>query len=213
MRSRCFPLAAAAFALALSACATRTVRTASAPQVEGARLVVEDAWLQREITLRGQTTWSFTGRIAMRDGREGGSGRIEWSQSPGKTKVVLSAPVTRQSWQLTIDGNGARLDGLAGGALNGPDATALLRQATGIEIPVVLLGAWVRGMMTDKQLKTASWDTDDLSRLSHLEQDGWVIDYQWPAQRHPGEVWMPSRIDASKGQARVRLIIDQWTSP
>ena len=211
MRLRFFALAV--LALALSACAARAVRTAPAPQIGGAHLVVEDAWLQREMTLRGQTTWSFTGRIAIRDGREGGSGRIEWSQSSGKTEVVLSAPLTRQSWQLTIDENGARLDGLAGGSLSGPDAAALLRQATGIAIPVVLLGAWVRGVMTDKHLKTASWETDDQSRLSHLEQDGWVIDYQWPAQRHPGEVWMPSRIDASKGQARVRLIIDQWTSP
>lgn len=43
-----------------------------------------------------------------------------------------------------------------------------------------------------------------------IEQDGWVVDYTgWkpdPFSRQP----MPSRINAQRGENRVRLAVDRW---
>lgn len=208
MTMRCWALLV--IVLVLSACATQT-RTVKAPAVP--EPVLEDAWVQREALLRSQAMWSFTGRVAIRRGREGGSGHIEWSQQWGKAEIVLSAPVTRQSWRLTIDAEGARLDGLDGGPRRGSNAEALLRDASGLDVPVGLLGGWARGLLTDARLSAATWRLDAQGRLSHLEQDGWNIDYGWPSERYRGEVWMPSSIEAVKGDARMRLVIDRWTLP
>lgn len=201
MKSKVLIVAAS---LLLSACATQPAHRLP-PQDAG---IAEQQQAQREAVLRTRRTWSLSGRIALSNGRNGGSGRIEWEQGADGLQVSLSAPVTRQSWRLSVDAGGARLDGLEGGTRIGPDATVLLREATGWEIPVGALGDWLRGMRASGAA-SASAQYDASGRLSRLEQDGWVIDYRWPASGATEPV-LPVRIDAAKGEAKVKLIVDDW---
>src|SRR5690606_41495821 len=62
----------------------------------------------------------------------------------------LAAPVTRQSWRLSVDAGGARLEGMEGGTRTGPDGQQLLLEATGLDVPVGALGAWLRGLPADE---------------------------------------------------------------
>lgn len=155
--------------------------------------------------------WAMSGRVALSNGKDGGSGRIEWMQGSGRTQVTLSAPVTRQSWTLTADGNGVSLDGVAGGPLHGDDAGQLLRQSTGWEIPVAALGCWLRGAPANAVVmgKARSvFGTDQ--RLLRIEQGGWVIDYtNWQLDSVSG-VELPARINAEQSTNRVRLVVDRW---
>ena len=76
---------------------------------------------------------------------------------------------------------------------------------------MVALADWVRGARAP-ELATAriEYGTDGLPR--RVEQDGWTIDYRWAADATTTEVGraLPSRIDASRGDARVKLLVDQW---
>ena len=119
---------------------------------------------------------------------------------------MLSAPVTRQGWRLTGSPEGARLDGLEGGPRSGPDAQALLREATRWDIPVDALAHWLRAARTPGAPAQASFTAH--GRLARLVQAGWTIDYTWPAD--PAAT-RPSRIDARRDTARVRLAVDRWT--
>ncbi len=158
----------------------------------------------REQTLRADTRWGLAGRIAVSTGDQGGSGRIEWRQNGERFEVSLSAPVTRQGWRLTGGPDGARLDGLDGGPRTGPDAALLLREATRWDIPVASLAGWLRGLpAVDGQARMA-FAPD--GRLSRLVEGGWTIDYTWPSAAAD----LPSRIDARRDGARVRLAVDQW---
>ena len=60
----------------------------------------------------------MTGRLALSNGKDGGSGRIEWTQGDGHLQVTLSAPVTRYSLgavpQYGGTVGGVRLSALAG---------------------------------------------------------------------------------------------------
>lgn len=188
--------------LALAACASQPRRSAAPPVAPAA---AEAAQNQREAALRADSNWSFAGRIAVTNGRDGGSGRLEWRQQQARYEVSLSAPVTRQSWRLTGDAGSAQLEGLEGGTRTGSDAGALLREATGWEIPVVALADWVRGV---RAAGPAAIQYDDSGRPSRIEQGGWQIDYSWPAQA--ATPVLPSRIDARRGEARVKLIVDRW---
>jgi len=207
------PFIVALLALLLSACAGRVVREAPPPgaAATAADIAAQDA---REASLGGITEWGFSGRLAISNGSDGGSGRIEWQQARGDgergvSTVTLSAPVTRQGWRLTVyEGAGATLEGLKGGTRTGVDAVALLREATGWDIPVPALAYWVRG------LRVPGAAVDDMrfdagSRLLRLRQGGWTIDYQW-ADPVAGDPPMPRRIDAVRGQAKVKLVFDQW---
>lgn len=187
----------------LSACAGQSVR----PSTGGVIVPAADA-AEREAArserVRAIGDWSFTGRIAVSNAGKGGSGRIEWSQRGERYDVALSAPVTRQSWRLSGGADGARLEGLEGGPREGADADQLLLETTGWEIPVAALGDWLRGLPAADMAAAKTAPGADGRPLS-IEQGGWSIAYQWPAS---GD--LPSRLDAKRGQARVRLIVDEW---
>lgn len=198
-------LVIAALAALLAACVAQRVRPSLPPEQVAAAEVRQT---EREATLRSQPDWSLAGRIAVSNGRNGGSGRIDWLQAGPRYEVSLSAPVTRQSWRLVGDGAGARLEGVEGGPREGADAAALLRKATGWDIPVAALANWVRGVRADG-LGPAVVRYGDDGRLARIEQGGWGIDYSWP-ETAGAEAALPERLDARRGEARVRLIVDQW---
>lgn len=200
--------------LLLSGCATlRDQAAAPAPLPESQRTEAEAAQTAREAALQGRI-WDMTGRVALSNGRRGGSGRIEWhGDVAGRNYVVsLSAPVTRQSWRLTGDAFGATLEGLEGGPRTGSDAVILLREATGWEIPVRALSAWMVGARAPSEFGSATLEFAADRTLAGLSQGGWTVRYaDWRTGGFAGVNAMPGRIEATRGEARVRLIVDDWT--
>lgn len=206
------PVLAIAAAALLTACVAQPVRQALPPAQSAA---AEARQIAREDALQRQPAWSLQGRIAVSNGRNGGSGRIDWIQQGRQYDVSLSAPVTRQSWRLVGDASAARLEGLEGGTREGTDAATLLRDATGWEIPVTALVNWVRGARAPGGgTANATYGLD--GRLLRLEQGGWSIVYHWPLPGSDiavnGLQTLPTRLDARRGEASVRLIVDQWAT-
>lgn len=195
----------------LAACAVQPVRTPAPVTGDPGQ---HQAW--RESMLATRTQWSLQGRVAVSNGRDGGSGRIDWRQHGARYEVALSAPVTRQSWRLSGEPGAARLEGIEGGPRSGSDATALLLEATRWEIPVEALASWVRGARASVARHGAAnprYGPD--GRLARLVQAGWTIDYaDWrpvaPAATAAPLLELPHRLNATRGQATVRLIVDEW---
>jgi outer membrane lipoprotein LolB len=192
---------AAAFALA--GCAVAPVRAPLPPARQAAAVAGQEA---REAALALMPDWHLDGRVALTNGSRGGSGRLEWTQHGSGFEVVLSAPVTRQGWRLAGVPGDVALEGLEGGPRRGPDAAALLRDATGWEIPVDALSRWVRGARAGGTEAQLEFSAD--GRLARLEQDGWTLDYaDWRPQ---AGIELPMRVTASRAPARVRLVVDAW---
>ena len=146
------------------------------------------------------------GRAAISHGKQSGNLGVEWEDAGAAGYlVVLTAPITRQGWRLQERDGRATLEGMAGGPRAGADGAALLREATGFEIPVQALRHWLRGVPDpSRPLDKAAFAGD---RLAALVQGGWQIDYlAFDAQGRP------SRMNASRGDDRVRLVIDRWGS-
>jgi outer membrane lipoprotein LolB len=163
----------------------------------------------REQVLADAGHWVLSGRVALTNDGRGGSGRIEWEQRGDAATVSLSAPITRQSWRLEAEPGAARLEGLDGGPRSGTDPAALLRAATGWEIPVVSLSSWVRGAR-DPAAGAATLAFGDDGRLARMDQAGWRLAFgEWAMQPALG-IELPGRIEAERGAARVRLVVDAW---
>jgi len=185
--------------LLLAACVPKVVRTTG-----GQGLAAQEA---REALLATRTNWSFRGRIALSQGKQGGSGRIEWRQQGKDFDVRLSAPITGQSWRLVGQAGHARLEGLQGGAREGDDAEALILAATGWRIPLTAMTAWVRG---SRAAGTSELSFDPENRPSLLQQQGWAVEYrEW----NGGSPALPSKVFAKQGEASVRLVIEAWEAP
>ncbi|WP_434212247.1 lipoprotein insertase outer membrane protein LolB [[Pseudomonas] boreopolis] len=200
--------------LALAACSTmpRGPAPVAGQVVEHVPPEARQAEAERQAWLAAHPDWSFQGRAAIAKGRNGGSGRVDWQQRGEVYRIQLSAPVTRQSWTLDGDlrtGSG-RLEGLAGGPRAGADAEQVLLEATGWRIPVNQLPGWVRGQVAEGQGEV---DFDADGRPRTLRQQGWTIEFlEWyPAQ--DGRPALPRRIEAGSGDAKVRLMLDQWDIP
>lgn len=169
----------------------------------------------REARLQAMPGLSFSGRVAISNGRDSGSGRIDWQQSGDAYEVTLSAPVTRQSWRLSGDAGGARIDGIQGGPREGDDVVQLLREATGLHVPVGAMAAWASGARADEaRFGPAGLGFAADGRLARIAQDGWTVDYLDWEERVDGQgrpLQVPRRIDARRGEAEVRLAIDHWS--
>ena len=190
-----------ALALLASACTMQPVKQALPPVLGSA----EANQAARATKLAAFPNWSMSGRIAVSNGKQGGSGRIEWKQDGARYAITLSAPVTRQSWRVAGGVDGATIEGLSGGPRSGPDASALVFDATHWRVPVDALGDWLLGL----QRSGDSVHFGDDGRLDRIDGDGWAVTYaDW---RVVEGMEMPSRIEAVQGEAKVRLVVDDWT--
>lgn len=152
-----------------------------------------------------QGGWTMQGRVAISNGSQGGNARVDWVERGLRDySVTLSAPVTRQSWRLDVQNGQATISGIEGGPRSGANAAQLLREATTWEIPVDAMRWWVRGQTAPTPSATRYVFTAD-GALIGLEQDGWRIQFE-----RASEDALPSRITATRGESRVRLVIDQW---
>ena len=184
-----------------SACAMQPVKQALPPVVGSA----EANQAARATKLAALPNWSMSGRIAVSNGKQGGSGRIEWQQDGVRYAATLSAPVTRQSWRVNGGPDGATIEGLSGGPRSGPDASVLVFDATHWRVPVDALGDWLLGLQRSGDRVHFGSD----GRADRIEGVGWVVAYaDW---RTVEGVELPGRIEAVQGDAKVRLVVDGWT--
>ena len=199
--------------LALAGCVTTRGRMPAASEVVAdVPVAARQAESVRQAWLIAHPDWAFQGRVAIANGRSGGSGRVDWQQHGQRYRIQLSAPITRQSWTLNGDlATGAgQLEGLNGGPRSGADAEQLLLEATGWQIPVNQLSGWVRGQVAKGAAQTG---LDAEGRPRTLQRQGWTIEFlDWyPSQEDRPA--LPRRIEARRGEAKVRLLIDQWDQP
>ena len=184
----------------LAACSGPQVRRAEPGASDGALA----AQAQRESELALRDDWSMTGKIAVSDGNDGGSGRIDWRQDGERFRIEIRAPVSRRTWRLSGGPDGATLEGLDEGTRTGPDAEALLREAVGWTVPVADMVAWARGA---RGRGAARVEFDDAGRLSALEQRGWKVEYRAWIEGDPA---LPKKVFAASGERRVRLVVERW---
>mgnify|MGYP001030714314 CR=1 FL=1 len=199
--SRATAACLAALLLLLSACATRPARV---PTTADPALAVA-----REEARARLSGWRIEGRVAVSGHGQGGSGRLEWTQQGGRYDIVLRAPVTRQGWRLSGDAAGARLEGIGGGPREDAQVERMLFEATGWDIPVRALVDWVRGIAASGAGR-AEVVYGEGGLPASIGQLGWRIEYRdWHPEDGPLPA-LPRRIEAVRGDAKVRLVVDRW---
>lgn len=149
--------------------------------------------------------WHVSGRVAVSDGREGGSGRFDWSQDGATYEMTIRAPVSNQTWRLSGDANRARLEGAASGPMEGADPEELLVRGTGWHLPVRQMRAWVRAI---PHAPGTNARVDAKGLPSELDEAGWSL--QFRSYDQSLDPPMPTRIAATRPPYKVRLAISSW---
>lgn len=151
--------------------------------------------------------FELQGRLSATDGQQAASGRVEWQHRAHADSWTVFTPLGQIAAQLDSDATGATLltaDGLRERAAS---ADELLPRVLGVELPVAQLSRWVQAS-PDGHADVRQRDA--LGRPALVIDRGWRIDYLDYAGATPDAA--PARLDISRGDARLRLIIDSWTA-
>lgn len=195
----------AAALLALAACAGREVR--EAPLVDPSAQSGERLLSERESQLFERARFDLAGRIAVSDGRDGGSGRFEWKQRGRSTSLLFFAPVSARNWRLEVQPGQALLIESNGAIRVADSAEALLARELRWQLPADALRYWVLGMRAPGAESEALLGED--GQLALLRQGGWEIRYLDFDEAHAPP--LPRKLYARNGPHQVRISVREWS--
>jgi len=178
----------------LSACVSREVRD-------------EGAWLaDREALFQDHPNWSVSGRLALSDGERGGSLSFRWQASGASQLITLRTVAGGKQWRLEFDDRSAILEGSEVGRLSGSNPDPLVEAAVGWPIPVRDLAWWVRGLVPPDRSRDIRYAAD--GTLAYASSPPWSLTFDRYSDYQ--ETVLPSRLEASSGSYRVRMVLRNW---
>lgn len=178
--------------MALQGCATRPIeRTEPNGSVAPARSMVP--------------AFELYGRLSASDGTEAAHGQFHWQHTPDHDRLTVSTPLGQIVAQLTRNAAGAVLVLADGKRLEASDANTMLPAVLGVEAPLEALPNWVQAI---PRSGARVLGLESGGRPARIGDSGWIIDYGEYATPLPDAV--PRRLEASRGDTRIRLIIDEW---
>jgi len=176
----------------------------SNPQKE-AGIALQDHHLQRI------PHWEAEGKIAVQMAGEHQSASFKWTQDKGNYVVHLFGPFGQGATWLRRTQRGVTLENNAKtGRHRAASAEALMQDVMGWQVPVSNLQFWLRGLPA-KQPKPTQAQRDSTGVLTHLEQEGWQVDYT----RHDNFAgWsLPTKIIATRDDIRLTVVVKRWQLP
>lgn len=150
--------------------------------------------------------FELEGRLSASDGDRAASGRLLWIHASGQDSWTAYTPLGQIAAQLTSGPDGAHLITADGQRMHDRDAATLLPRLLGATVPVEGFTHWVQAV---PQAGATVLQRDEAGRPARVSDQGWIIDYGTYADASP--LAAPRRIDAHRGETRIRLLIDQWT--
>lgn len=189
--------------------ATLVAGCATQPRVVISPSARQQHQAQRDEHASQQRQFALSGRIAIRNGEDGGSGRFEWNQDGDVMRFVLSAPLSNQTWTLEGMPGSYVLTDSKGRQSQDADAKRLVFDASGWVIPMDELSYWIRAARAPEAIAgPAQLELAENGDLSRLRQGGWQV--QFDRFSDFNTIRLPVKITAKRDAASVKVIIQRW---
>ena len=180
------------------------------PLPEGLTDQPPENWTLYQDRLSSLDRWQLAGKLAVRQPSDSGTALINhWKQRGDNYDIALSSSFlgmgstrlrgTQEFIELTLPGGDRYQSG---------DPEALIKAATGWQLPLVNLTRWIKGLPGTDGSYQMLFDEQD--QLALIRQQGWEIRYDRREQFIEGYPALPARLTAVKGEKRVRLVVSSW---
>ena len=156
--------------------------------------------------LQAVSHWALDGRIAISDGKEGGSGNLLWFHDDRVTRMSFHGALGKGAWQLQADASGARLELANGSVHQATSITELVLKQVGWKVPVDALSWWIKGLAQPDKWETRTMD--EKGRLKSLQQFGWDVDFDNYGEQD--SYWLPAKLTARHGKYSVKMVVRRW---
>tara|TARA_R110002111_G_scaffold98826_2_gene152660 strand:- start:691 stop:1326 length:636 start_codon:yes stop_codon:yes gene_type:complete len=167
-------------------------------------------WQARSAKLRQFNRWQLSGKLAVRQPSDSGTAIINyWKQDGEAYDLALSSSFLGMgSTNLKGVPGFIELTLSNGETYRSGDPDALMKAATGWQLPLESLTWWIRGLPApggDFRLLF-----DDRGELAMIRQAGWEIRYDRWHELQGNIPALPARITALKEDKRVRVVVSNW---
>ncbi len=205
---RRFVRACLALLLATGISACSTIRLDPLP--EGLTDQPPADWQARSAKLNQFDHWQLSGKLAVRQPSDSGTAIINhWIQQGEAYDLALSSSFLGMG-STTLKGvpGFIELTLSDGETYRSADPDALVKAATGWQLPLQSLTWWIRGLPApDGDFRLLF---DENGELAMIRQAGWEIRYDRWHKPQGDQTALPARVTALKEQKRVRVVVSNW---
>jgi outer membrane lipoprotein LolB len=156
------------------------------------------------------TQWTAKGRIALVAQGEGGSGSFVWQQRSERTELTVRGPLGAGGLQVVTDGDTLELADGGGQPLDGVSARAELERRLGVSLPLAELRYWMLGVPAPATTGGPVERPEGATAPGFIQR-GWTVSYDALGAQAGWQ--LPTRLSATTGKARVRIVVDDWVLP
>jgi outer membrane lipoprotein LolB len=185
---------------ALAGCASTPV---AKPAPDAAALTLRQQHLQ---SLGQIQQFSLQGRIGVQTNGKGFSGSMQWLHNKTDDSIALFSPLGSQVASIKKTPDQFTLEDASGKSYTAADAETLTQEILGWRLPLKGLADWSIGRPTQSPIQNSLWN--EQGALTHLEQDGWKIEYSNYQQQ--GSYLLPNKIYLKSEQLNLKLLVEKW---
>lgn len=196
------PILAAPAAVSTPAVAAATTITAGAPK---------DMWAQRNEIFNRMSAWRMQGKVGLQVKQQSWSFSLSWlQQGNDQYEMNIKNPLTGSVMAyLRSSGNAVNLKAADGKEYQDTDAERLLKQRTGLSLPVNGLRYWARGIASPYS-EVQALQLDNLGRPTTLQQEGWVVNYTGYQNNSPSALPTKMTLERAAEQMKVKVVTKDW---
>jgi outer membrane lipoprotein LolB len=152
---------------------------------------------------QNQIDFSITGKIGVRTPKQNGSAFYAWTQVNDRFAIDLTGALGIGQTHIEGVPKQVTLNSAKTGLLTAETPEELLQQATGWQAPISYLVYWINAQPAEKN---AIVSYDPQQRLSNLQEGGWNVTFNYPAdEKLPNKLTMTQPLDS--GENRVTLTV------
>jgi outer membrane lipoprotein LolB len=168
------------------------------------------SWSQRLLQLQDLRHFDLQGKVGVSTGSDGFSAGLRWQQNDDQASIDLSAPLGFGAAHIQQTEDILRVTTSKGVILDDRAANDELRATLGFDAPLRSLRYWVVGASDPASQAQETVDADQ--RLSHLQQDGWQVQYgdYTLVSAVPTPQWLPLSLTVTRETLRLKIVIHNW---
>ncbi len=148
------------------------------------------------------------GKVAVTESGGHFTANLLWHQRGEGFEMDLWGPLGQGRMRIIREAGEVRLTN-ADGVLMAGDPDRVMREQLGWSLPLDVLPAWVQGAPLAGVPVQAEM-RDEAGRFVSFSQLGWSVALERYQTVAEGNRALPTRITASRADARVRLVVSEW---
>jgi len=166
----------------------------------------ENAWQLRRAQLEKLSDWELQGRVGIVNGKDGGSGSMDWKQCGNVLAFSFHGPFGAGALQVQGDAKALWVRSSHGDDFITTDPEQDFSRRLRVPLPVLSMRYWMLGLPDPNATFTKIVDAQ--GHLVTLTQRGWLVVYQAYATYSGYD--LPTRLQIERDSVHIKIAVNEW---